>query len=150
MRIIEYPQPSQWADIVERPHLDVSQLNATVESVLADIREHGDEAVKRYEEKFDHVALQSLAVSEEEMLEAESLVSDELKEALRLAHHNIATFHAEQRFEGKKIERHLAWCAGKRVHPSKRWDSTFPAAPPPCSPPFSCWPHQQRLPDAGR
>ena len=104
MRIIEYPQPSQWADIVERPHLDVSQLNATVESVLADIREHGDEAVKCYEEKFDHVALQSLAVSEEEMLEAESLVSDELKEALRLAHHNIATFHAEQRFEGKKIE----------------------------------------------
>ncbi len=104
MRIIEYPQPSQWADIVERPHLDVSQLNATVESVLADIREHGDEAVKRYEEKFDHVALQSLAVSEEEMLEAESLVCDELKEALRLAHHNIATFHAEQRFEGKKIE----------------------------------------------
>ena len=104
MRIIEYPQPSQWAEIVERPHLDVSQLNAVVESVLADIREQGDEAVKRYEEKFDHVALQSLAVSEEEMLEAEALVGDELKEALRLAHHNISVFHAEQRFEGKKIE----------------------------------------------
>ena len=104
MRIIEYPQPSQWADIVERPHLDVSQLNAVVESVLADIREHGDVAVKQYEEKFDHVALQSLAVSEAEMLEAESLVSDELKDALRLAHRNISKFHAEQRFEGKKIE----------------------------------------------
>ena len=104
MRIIEYPQPSQWAEIVERPHLDVSQLNAVVESVLADIREQGDEAVKRYEEKFDHVALQSLAVSEEEILEAEALVGDELKEALRLAHHNISVFHAEQRFEGKKIE----------------------------------------------
>ena len=104
MRIIEYPQPSQWADIVERPHLDVSQLNAVVESVLADIREHGDVAVKQYEEKFDHVALQSLAVSEEEMLEAESLVGDELKDALRLAHQNISKFHAEQRFEGKKIE----------------------------------------------
>ena len=104
MRIIEYPPQSQWADIVERPHLDVSQLNATVESVLNDIREHGDEAVKRYEEKFDHVALQSLAVSEAEMLEAEELVDDELKEALRLAHRNIATFHAEQKFEGKKIE----------------------------------------------
>ena len=104
MRIIEYPQPSQWADIVERPHLDVSQLNAVVESVLADIREHGDVAVKQYEEKFDHVALQSLAVSEAEMLEAESLVGDELKDALRLAHRNISKFHAEQRFEGKKIE----------------------------------------------
>ena len=104
MRIIEYPPQSQWADIVERPHLDVSQLNATVESVLNDIREHGDEAVKRYEEKFDHVALQTLAVSEAEMLEAEELVDDELKEALRLAHRNIATFHSEQKFEGKKIE----------------------------------------------
>ena len=39
---------------------------------------------------------------------------------------------------------------GKRASPSKRWDSTFPAAPPPCSLPFSCWPHQQRLRAARR
>ena len=104
MRIIHYPQKSEWPQIVERPHLDVSQLNQTVESVLTDIRQNGDAAVRRYEEKFDHVALESLAVSEEEMLEAEALVDEELKKALRLAHQNISKFHAAQVFEGKKIE----------------------------------------------
>lgn len=104
MIIIKNPSKEQWPSIVERPHLDVSQLNATVAGVLGDIKEHGDEAVKRYEEKFDHVRLSTLAVSQEEMDEAEQLVSPELKEALVLAHHNIAKFHENQRFVGEKVE----------------------------------------------
>ncbi len=104
MNIIKYPTRDQWADIAERPHLDVSQLNATVASVLADIRRRGDEAVKGYELKFDHVDLSSLAVSDKEMQEAEALVSDELKEAIRMAHHNIKAFHESQRFKGDKVE----------------------------------------------
>ncbi len=103
MNIIRYPDKGSWNEIVARPHLDVSQLNATVESVLDDIRQNGDEAVKRYEEKFDHVKLQSLAVSDEEMLEARSLVSKDLYDSLVLAHNNIAKFHESERFEGKKI-----------------------------------------------
>ncbi len=104
MNIIRYPSKSQWRSIVERPHLDVSQLNNTVASVLADIHQRGDIAVKEYEEKFDKVSLTTLAVSEEELQEAEQLVSDELKEAIRLAHHNIHMFHASQQFTGKKVE----------------------------------------------
>ncbi len=84
--------------------MDVSQLNATVASVLDDVKRRGDEAVKDYELKFDHVALQSLAVSSDEMEEAASLVSDELKEAIALAHHNIKVFHEAQRFVGHKTE----------------------------------------------
>ena len=80
MNIIRYPEKKDWEKIVERPHLDVSQLNATVASVLADVRRRGDEAVKGYELKFDHVDLPTLAVTDEEMKEAESLVSNELKE----------------------------------------------------------------------
>jgi histidinol dehydrogenase len=57
MKIIRYPQKEEWNSIVERPHLDVSQLNATVESVLKDVRENGDKAVMAYEEKFDHAQL---------------------------------------------------------------------------------------------
>ncbi len=104
MNIIRYPQRDTWNEIVERPHLDVSQLNATVASVLDDVKRRGDEAVKDYELKFDHVALQSLAVSSDEMEEAASLVSDELKEAIALAHHNIKVFHEAQRFVGHKTE----------------------------------------------
>lgn len=104
MKYIEYPTQEDYKQICERPHIDVSQLNSIVEGVLNDIRDNGDEAVKRYEEKFDHVALADLAVSEDEMMEAECQVSYELKEAIRLAHHNIYKFHASQAFEGKKVE----------------------------------------------
>lgn len=104
MRIIKYPSRDNWKEIIERPRLDVSQLNATVANVLQDIQAKGDEAVKFYEEKFDHVKLSSLAVSAEEMEEADRLVSQELKDALTLAHGNIARFHESQKFEGEKVE----------------------------------------------
>ena len=89
---------------MERPHLDVSQLNQTVASVLADVKQRGDEAVKGYELKFDHVDLPSLEVTKAEIKEAEALVSEELKEAIQLAHSNIKTFHKSQRFHTKKVE----------------------------------------------
>ena len=104
MNIIRFPERSEWAEIIERPHLDVSQLNETVASVLADVKRRGDDAVKGYELKFDHVDLPDLAVSEAEMNEAEQLVSPELKAAIMLAHHNIYAFHEAQKFRGKKVE----------------------------------------------
>ena len=104
MRIIKYPKREQWAEIIERPRLDLSQLNATVSSVLADVKQRGDEAVKEYEAKFDKVSLPSLAVTEQEMDEAESLISNDLKDAIILAHHNIKVFHISQRFVGQKIK----------------------------------------------
>lgn len=104
MQIIKYPGRNEWAQLVERPHLDISQLNGVVSSVLDDIRQRGDEAVKHYEQKFDKVELSSLAVTEAEMTEAEAMVSDELKAAIALAHHNIKVFHESQQFVSQKIE----------------------------------------------
>lgn len=103
MNIYKYPKREEWKHIIGRPHMDVSQLNATVGTILTDIRLHGDEAVKRYEEKFDHAILHQLQVTAEEMEEAKRCVSDELKAALKIAHQNIAAFHEAQRFESKKI-----------------------------------------------
>ena len=104
MNFIKYPSQEQIKKIIERPHLDVSQLNATVASVLADVKENGDKAVIAYEEKFDHVKLASLAVTEAEIDEAEALVSQDLKDALILAHENIAKFHESQKFESTKVQ----------------------------------------------
>ena len=104
MQKILYPQPNEWPLLTERPHIDTTQLTETVLAVLNDIRRDGDDAVRRYEEKFDHVVLDQLLVSEEEMQEAEQLVSAELKEALVLAHRNIAKFHEAQRFEAIEVE----------------------------------------------
>lgn len=104
MKIIKFPSKSEWPEIVKRPHLDLSELNATVKRVLDDVKAHGDAAVKRYEHQFDHVELDGLAVSEAEIDEAMQLISPELKASLELAHHNISVFHEAQRFEGQKIE----------------------------------------------
>ena len=104
MNIIKYPAQSEWTRIVARPHLDVSQLNATVAAVLADVKTGGDRAVMAYEEKFDHAKLSTLAVSEAEIEEAERLVSEDLEQAIRLAYYNIRTFHEAQRFSGRKVE----------------------------------------------
>ena len=104
MKIFRYPKHEQWADIAARPRLDLTKLNETVSSVLADIRQRGDEAVREYELKFDKAELTSLAVSETEMDEAEKLVSNELRDAIILAHHNIKVFHISQRFVGQKVK----------------------------------------------
>ena len=104
MQIIRNPKRSEWAGMLERPHIDVSALRETVLGVLNDVREGGDEAVKKYEKKFDKVELESLAVSEEEMAEAESLVSGELKNALNAACENIKRFHASQKAVCPRVE----------------------------------------------
>lgn len=104
MNVIKYPSKETWTDLVKRPHLDVSQLNSTVQSVLDDVRQRGDKAVKSYEEKFDHVTLSSLAVSEVEMEEALTSVSAELLDSLKLAHDNIYKFHFAQKVKGASLE----------------------------------------------
>ena len=103
METILYPRREEWKEIVERPHLDISQLTATVRSVLDDIKARGDEAVREYELKFDRVQLESLSVSQAEMDEAETLVDDDLKAAIQLAHDNIKTFHESEKFVGQKV-----------------------------------------------
>ena len=103
MKIIRYPNKEEWNEIVRRPQMDVSSLTSVVCSVLDDVRQNGDNAVRRYEKKFDHVSLDTLKVTTDEMDEAEQLVNEDLKQALRLAHSNIKKFHESQRFESKEV-----------------------------------------------
>ncbi|MBK5721612.1 histidinol dehydrogenase [Dysgonomonas sp. Marseille-P4677] len=104
MQIIKYPPRTDWKAILARPLFDTSALNNTVGAVLTDIKDRGDEAVFEYEEKFDKVKLSSLSVTKEEIEASESLVSEELKAAIRVAKGNIETFHRSQIFESKKVE----------------------------------------------
>ena len=104
MEIIKYPSKEEWVSLVTRPALDVKTLFDTVRTVLDEVRQEGDVAVKRYEEKFDKVTLTDLQVSEAEIEEACELVSEELKQAIRTAKDNIEKFHASQRFTGHKVE----------------------------------------------
>ncbi len=104
MILISNPDKFQWQEILKRPVMNTENLFDTVRSVIDRVKAEGDRAVLDYEEKFDKVVLASLAVLEEEQQEAENLVSEDLKAAIRLAKQNIETFHAAQRFEGKKVQ----------------------------------------------
>lgn len=104
MEVIKYPPRSEWKRLAERSLLDVAGLFRTVEGVFEAVSREGDAAVKRYEQEFDRVELADLRVSEAEMREAEELVPETLKEAIRRAKGNIERFHAAQRFEGVRVE----------------------------------------------
>ncbi len=104
MEITRYPSRKEWQRLLSRPAMDVTTLFDTVRTVLEEVRREGDAAVKRYEEKFDKVKLAALEVSDAEIEDARSLVSEELKQAIRTAKANIETFHAAQRFTGHKVE----------------------------------------------
>ncbi len=104
MKKILYPHKSDWAEILQRPVLNMHTLRDTVCGVLERVKSEGDKAVIEYEEQFDHVKLESLAVTEHEMKEAEKNVPIELKVAILLAQRNIYTFHKKQKFETKKVE----------------------------------------------
>lgn len=104
MKVYKYPERSVWPELLRRPTHEAAHLNAVVAEVLAEVKNRGDEAVREYEERFDKVCLSELAVTEAEMAEAEQLVSEELKQALQLAHDNIRKFHAAQAFQEIRVE----------------------------------------------
>lgn len=103
MNTIYYPAKNEWNSLLKRSALKTDAIQETVSSILKQIKDEGDKAVIKFEELFDKVQLSTLQVSSSEFEEAEKEVDEELKAAILLAHRNITTFHAAQKFETKKI-----------------------------------------------
>lgn len=99
-----FPDRQEWPQILERPALDNSTLEATVSQVLQKIQKQGDQALKAYTKQFDGVELHQLEVSSEEIAAAELSLSQELKEAIQLAKENIERFHAQQQLKVEVVE----------------------------------------------
>ena len=98
------PNKSEWAELLRRPSLDVTQLFDIVRPIVDEVAAKGDAALRAYAERFDKVCITDLRVSEAEVSAAEALVSDDLKKAIRQAYSQIYAFHAAQRFDGVRVE----------------------------------------------
>lgn len=96
MKIINYPDRSEWKELLSRPAMEVEGLYERVRTVLDDVRLRGDSALKEYEQLFDKVSLDSFAVSRAELDEAGTLVPAELRKAIDCAALNISKFHRAQ------------------------------------------------------
>lgn len=76
--------------------MDSDNVEEIVADIIKDVRENGDEALKKYALKFDKAQLDSLLVSKEEIEEAVSLVDEEFLRILKRAAENIRAFHQNQ------------------------------------------------------
>ncbi|MEC3964622.1 histidinol dehydrogenase [Flagellimonas halotolerans] len=104
MQRINYPQQSDWAEILKRPTQTVADIEAIVNSIFKEVKSDGDTVIKKYTDRFDQVKLDSLPVSTSEIERADDAVSDALKQAINLAKVNIEKFHAAQKTFKVEVE----------------------------------------------
>ena len=104
MKIHINPEKRQWTEILKRPVMDVSALFVPVQSILDEIRQNGDRALRKYTLKFDGTELSNFSVTDAELLEAVNEVPEALKNAIKIAASNIEKFHASQKTEIQKVE----------------------------------------------
>ena len=104
MKTIVNPKKETWSTILERPTKTVDDIEETVLKIFKEVQETGDKAVNKYTNLFDKIELNSNLVSSDEIDEAAQNVSDELKEAIILAHKNITTFHLAQKTAKVEVE----------------------------------------------
>ena len=104
MQIYKYPAKETWSQILARPVHDTTVLFNTVQEVLDGVRNRGDEAVKEFTQKFDKVTVEQTEVTHDEFVEAEKLVSLQLKQAIEMVRRNIWKFHSEQQQDLPEIQ----------------------------------------------
>ncbi len=104
MKTIKYPNKNTWSEILKRPTQTVNDIESTVNQIFEDVQRNGDIAVKKYTSLFDGADLQSNLVTEQEIEEASSKLSSELKAAINQAKSNIEIFHKAQKTERVSVE----------------------------------------------
>lgn len=104
MNKISNPSREDWEELIKRPVQEAKDINALVEDIFKVVKKGGDQAVKDFTQTFDKVLLKEIQVSKEEIEEASQKVSEELKNAIEVAYHNILKFHKSQELKPMKIE----------------------------------------------
>lgn len=104
MQLYINPAPSSWSNILQRPALDLTQLEQPVRAILDDVAQRGDDALLDFTARFDKVRLAELQVSQAAMDVAGEELTPALREAIRTAYQNIKAFHESQRIEPQVVE----------------------------------------------
>ncbi|MBR4295364.1 MAG: histidinol dehydrogenase [Clostridia bacterium] len=94
IKILKYGEVSN-SEIFARA-VSSANVEGTVAEIIKNVRKNGDSALLDYTKRFDGAELSSLAVTEEEINEAVSLVEPRFIEVLEKAAANIRKFHEKQ------------------------------------------------------
>lgn len=92
-----YENP-RYVNLLKRKSSFPEAVETTVNDVLKNVKEKGDEALYSYKKKFDNVDINEIGlfVSEEEFANAKEKVSEEFKDAVKIACDNLFRFHKRQ------------------------------------------------------
>ncbi len=96
MKLVEYPSRDQWSTLLQRPSHDQTKIEKIVRPILDKVQRGGDKALMKFALEYDHVTLDELLVSPEELVQSHDVVPEELKEAIKAAKANIERFHEAQ------------------------------------------------------
>lgn len=102
-------------DRLPRPDAGGDEPVAAVKAILADVRAHGDQAVRALTERFDGVTLDELRVAPEAIAAALAESPPALVEALTAARDAIEAFHRTQVRPGHTFERAGVVVRGRSV-----------------------------------
>ena len=116
-------------DILNRDIRAEEDVSAAVDAILADVRQNGDAALRRYAEKFNGVKLDRLEVTPEEWDAAVDSVDPDFLETLRQAADNIRAFHEKQVHENFVLTRPDGVLMGQRYTPIEKVGICIPGSP---------------------
>ena len=104
MQIIINPGRKEWVKLLRRPYYDNSAVLQSVQTILDEVKQNGDEALRKFSKKFDGIDIDSFIVENKEIEGAENSLSDSLKIAIKQAKKNIEAFHVAQIQKAEVIE----------------------------------------------
>lgn len=119
IRIFEFDSLSP-AEILTRDNRADLAVDGAVDAILADVRQNGDAALRRYAAQFDHAELSDLAVSEAERAAALAACEPEFLDTLRRAAEQIRAFHAQQTHRDLVFTPRPGVVLGQRYTPLER------------------------------
>lgn len=125
MRIVRLDEKTRrevLGNLLSRNRTDYGAYEASVREIVEQVRTNGDEALFGNTEKFDHVKLtpDTVRVSDAEIGEAYSEVSQELLRVIRKALENIRAFHEKQKRNSWFDTREDGVLLGQKVLPLRR------------------------------
>ena len=104
MNIFEFPTKDQYEAILKRPTAEFEDIEQKVKPILLEVKNRGDEALRKYALEFDNILIDNFKVEISEIEYASASLDKDLKEAIDQAYENIYKFHVAQKTTEAPIE----------------------------------------------
>ena len=116
-------------EILNRDIRAEAEVDAAVDTILEDVRLHGDGALRRYTRELDGAELGSLQVSGAELDAAWAALDADFRATLELAAENIRRFHAQQVHRDFCLTDRPGIIMGQRYTPIEKVGVCVPSSP---------------------